>query len=390
MTEEVRRRVQGAVARVAADGTDPDSLLAVLGWIVQPRRSPDALRRACRELDAETPEQGLRAAAGMPRRGQLEAVEAAVGPWLRHGVRVALVGDPTYPDRLAAGWPDTDGPPLLAWRGEPVGDGPAVALVGARRATGYGGAVASWLSEGVARAGLRVVSGGALGIDAAAHRAALDAAGATTVVLGCGHGVPYPREHATAGGLFDRVVETGGSLVSELLPLQRPLPAHVRARNRIVAGLADAVVVVEGGATSGSLVTASAAADRGVPVLAVPGDVRAPGSAAPHRLLGEGAEPCTGPDDLLAAVGRARSVDSGVTDRGRPGATGPVTALPAQVHRVLAGAWPRPLPVDDLAAASGLPAALLLAALTRAQLVGEVAEGPDGVRLRRRPDATMS
>src|SRR5690606_1664623 len=129
---------------------------------------------------------------------------------------------------------------------------------------------------------------GAVGIDAAAHRAALESGGTTTVVLGCGHGVPYPRAHAVPGGLFDRVLDTGGALASELLPDEPPRAWQVRARNRLVAALVDVVVVVEGGARSGSLLTATAAADRGVTVMAVPGDVRAPGSVAPHRLLAEG------------------------------------------------------------------------------------------------------
>lgn len=389
MTVDAHRRARAAVARVAADGTDPGSLLAVLAWLVRPRRSPDALRRACRDLpaSAEPPALRLEAAAGVPTTAMLAAVEQAIEPWRSLGVRVALVGDASYPERLAAGWPDTDGPPLLACRGAPHPAVPAAALVGARRASSYGVGVAAWLAEAVGRAGIRIVSGGALGIDAAAHRAALDTPGGTTVVLGCGHGVPYPREHAAVGGLFDRVLEHGGSLVSELLPLQRPVPGNVRARNRIVAALTDALVVVEGGSTSGALVTASAAADRGIPVLAVPGDVRAPGSAAPHRLLSEGAAPCTAPSDLLDALGT-----------GGPSAAGPepeparprVTVLPDEVHRALADAWPRALRVDDLAAATGRPAPQLLAALTRAQLVGEVAEGPDGVRLRRAPDAAKS
>ncbi|MEX0869263.1 MAG: DNA-processing protein DprA, partial [Nitriliruptoraceae bacterium] len=138
-------------------------------------------------------------------------------------------------------------------------------------------------------AGARVVSGGAVGVDAAAHHASLASPGGTTVVLGCGHQVSYPRPHARTGGLFAQVVASAGTVCSELLPYEPPRPGAVRARNRVVAGLADVVVVVEGGTHSGSLLTASAAAEWGRTVLAVPGDVRAPGSQAPHRLLAEGA-----------------------------------------------------------------------------------------------------
>jgi DNA processing protein len=292
-----------------------------------------------------------------------------------------------------------------------VPSGPAVALVGARRATGYGQAIAAWLADDAARRGVTIVSGGAVGIDAAAHEAALEAGGRTVVVLGCGHAVPYPRPHTAPGGLFDRVLDAGGSLASELLPHEPPRPGQVRARNRIVAGLVDAVVVVEGAARSGSLLTADAAAERGRTVLAVPGDVRAPGSAAPHRLLTEGVAPCTGPADLLAAL-PARRIGDAHGDQ--PGASGPsagtadaaavgdrvgagvdppgaaskptvTTSLPGAVHALLATSWPRPVPLDRLATANGGGVPALLAALTRARIAGEVAETVDGVRLRRAP-----
>ena len=149
----------------------------------------------------------------------------------------------------------------------------------------------------------------------------------------------------------------------------------------MVAGLADAVVVVEGGARSGALVTANAAADRGIPVLAVPGDVRAPGSVAPHRLLGEGAAPCVEPSDVLAVV---RGGTSAPVPPAEPNST-PAGPLPADVAAVLAAAWPRPVRLDDLAVRTGRSVGTLLAATTRARVVGVLAEGPDGVRLRRAP-----
>jgi DNA processing protein len=226
-----------------------------------------------------------------------------------------LVGDPAYPSRLAEGWPDLDAPVLLAWRGEPPSTvGPGVAIVGARNATGYGTAVAELLATAVARAGGRVVSGGAVGIDAAAHAAALGLPGGTTVVLGCGHDVAYPVPHARRGGLFDRVLQDGGTLVSELLPEVTAHPGVIRARNRIVAGLAEVTIVVEGGGRSGALLTASAAADRGREVFAVPGDIMAPGSVAPLRLLAEGARACTGPADVLALMPAMRPTDQPALD----------------------------------------------------------------------------
>lgn len=313
--------------------------------------------------------------------------------WSRLGVVAAAVGDPSYPSRLSSGWPATGGPPLLAWRGPAAGlpAGPAVAIVGARRATSYGTGVAGWLAEAAAESGCAVVSGGAVGIDAAAHAAAVSAGGPTAVVLGCGHAVSYPRVHAVGGGLFDRVLDAGGWLYSELPPEARPHPSNVLARNRLVAGMVDAVVVVEGGERSGTLRTAAAALDRGVPVLAVPGDVRAPGSAAPHRLLAEGAAPCSGPRDLLELVGGVGSTEDGregtsLTSSGEAvGGTTSVSVLPDDVRGVLEDRWPRPVRVDELAERVGSSVGGLLGTLTRARMAGEIAEAVDGVVLRRAP-----
>ena len=194
-------------------------------------------------------------------------------------------------------------------------------------------------------------------------------------VLGCGHAVGYPHAHARPGGLFDHLVDAGGAIVSSYLPFTPPRPHVVRARNRLVAGLADALVVVEGGARSGSLVTAGHAADLGVPVLAVPGDVRQPGSAAPHLLLAEGAAPCREPADLLAAVGTS---PTGV-------AASVPSVLPPAVREHLAASWPRPIRLDELARRSRTSTGELLAAITAARVDGEVVEGHDGVRLRTAP-----
>jgi DNA processing protein len=175
------------------------------------------------------------------------------------------------------------------------------------------------------------------------------------------------------------VLGGGGAIVSELLPDAQPRPHNVRSRNRVVAGLADVVVVVEGREASGSLVTAGVAADAGIEVLAVPGDVRAAGSAAPHQLLREGATPCAGPDDLLAALRlelAARTADTTPTS---------VSVLPAQVLALLSEAWPRPVRTEDLAGRSDLGLGVVLAAVTRARVAREVVETAQGVRLTRPP-----
>jgi DNA processing protein len=381
-------------AAVAGAGTDPRLLVRILAWWCGPRRDPDQLRRRLRDGAASTAGPGptLATLVGDPDRPLREVAALVLGRWARRGVRACVVGDPTYPRRLAEGWPVTDGPVVLAWRGTPPADAaPGVAIVGSRRISDYGRDITAWLAASVSRAGARVVSGGAVGVDAVAHEAALELPGGTTVVLGCGHDVPYPAMHARRGGLFDRVLEDGGTLLCELLPEVRPHPGVIRARNRILAGLAEVVVVVEGGARSGALITAGAAAERGREVLAVPGDVRAPGSVAPLRLLAEGAAPCTGPADVLALLPRPSG--PGPSRGSRPSAASPdgpgdrspvaVMRLPDAVAGALAAAWPRPVSVDELARRSGEPPGALLAALTRARLAGEVEELHDGVRLTR-------
>lgn len=363
---------------VAAAGTDPD----LLADLVASMADREAQVRACvaTQLDAGAePAVALRRAVPARRLDDGPA-RAMARAWRDRGVQVALLGDRGFPPRLAT---VADPPPFLATRGDPAtGAGRAVvAVVGARNATAYGRGVAAWLAEAAAEAGAHVVSGGAVGIDAAAHGAAVDRPGGTTVVLGSGHDVAYPRAHAAPGGLFDRIVHAGGALRSELLPGCPPRAHRVRSRNRLVAGLADVVVVVEGGPRSGSLLTATAAVDRGVAVMAVPGDVRAPGSAAPHRLLGEGAVPCTAPADLLDALGVAAA---GTPQAGVPRPAGP-SVLPDPVRAVLAAAWPRPVALEELARRSGVAAGALLAALTRARVVGEIAQSVDGATLRRAP-----
>ena len=200
------------------------------------------------------------------------------------GVQAVCRHDATFPARLDD-LPDP--PPVLWFRGRAeLFDGPAVAIVGTRRASEYGLELAASLGRGLAAAGVTVVSGLALGIDSAAHRGALSAAGGrTTAVLACGADIAYPRRHAR---LYEEIAEQG-LIVSELSPGVPPFRWGFPARNRIMAALADVTIVVEAAERSGSLITATFAADLGRGVCAVPGRVTARNAAGSNRLLRDGA-----------------------------------------------------------------------------------------------------
>jgi DNA processing protein len=176
---------------------------------------------------------------------------------------------------------------------------PAVAIVGARACSGYGASVARSLGRELAGAGLVVVSGLARGVDGEVHRGALDAAGTTVAVLGCGIDRDYPAAHSE---LARRIAETG-LIVSEYAPGVEPAPWRFPARNRVVAGLCAAAVVVEARERSGALITADLALEEGREVFAVPGEITSALSAGTNGLLKLGATPLTAAGDVLASFG---------------------------------------------------------------------------------------
>jgi DNA processing protein len=177
---------------------------------------------------------------------------------------------------------------------------PTVAIVGARACSGYGAQVARTLGRELATAGVTVVSGLARGIDGEAHRGALDANGRTVAVLGCGIDRDYPAAHAE---LARRISESGG-IVSEYEPGVEPAPWRFPARNRIIAALADAVVIVEARSRSGALITVDLAMEIGRPIYAVPGEITSALSAGTNKLLQHGhATAITSVRDVLTALG---------------------------------------------------------------------------------------
>jgi len=216
---------------------------------------------------------------------------------VRLGIATLFHGEPGWPARLEclADAPDVlfvlGRRELLAERG--------VGIVGAREATREGAALTARLAARCAEEGWTIVSGLARGIDAAAHRAALDVEGDTIAVLGCGPEIAYPPENAP---LRERILRDG-LLVSEFAPGARPVAGNFPRRNRVLAALSDAVVVVESRLRSGALVTARYALDQGKDLYAVPGWPTAPGSAGPLQLLRQGARLVRDAEDLLEDLG---------------------------------------------------------------------------------------
>ena len=262
------------------------------------------------------------------------------------GFRFLGRSEPWFPPLLAA---IHDPPAGLFLRGDAGPEllaRPAVAVVGARACSGYGATVARSLGRELAAAGLVVVSGLARGVDAEAHRGALEAGGATVAVLGCGIDRDYPAAHAE---LARRIAESG-LVVSEYAPGVEPAPWRFPARNRIVAGLAAVTVVVEARERSGALITADLALEEGRDVFAVPGEITSSLSAGTNTLLKLGASPLTSAGDVLACFG--------IEPEG-----------PAPRHAFLELL---PATADELTRRTGLPAEEIARTLVELELAGLV------------------
>lgn len=235
---------------------------------------------------------------------------------------------------------------------------PCVAIVGTRAATPYGLRLARQFGASLGQGGCCIISGLALGIDAAAHEGALHAGGSTIGVLGGGHRRFFPPRNRP---LALRILEAGGAILSPYPPDQPAYPAQFLERNGVVAALADAVLVVEAPARSGALNTAGWAAGR-IPVLAVPGDVDRKHVQGCLALIRDGAILARNPDDVLEALGRPALLAAAPAPRPRDGAA-------ATLLTTLDGGA---MKLDDLVAAAGINAPAALAALTLLELEGAV------------------
>ena len=210
-----------------------------------------------------------------------------------HSVRILLLTDPAYPEALRE---IPDAPSLLFFRGTlHRSDLLSVGMVGSRTATPYGKAMAERFARDLTAHGLTVVSGGAAGIDTAAHQGAIAAGGRTVAVIGCGLDIVYPRQNEA---LFARILDNG-AIVSEYPLGAQPEAWRFPGRNRIISGLSEGTLVVEAGKTSGALITARYAAEQGRPVMAIPGNIDRPSSAGCNELIKEGAVPITEIEDIL-------------------------------------------------------------------------------------------
>jgi DNA processing protein len=275
---------------------------------------------------------------------------------------VVSSGGPGYPPLLAELY---DPPAGLYLRGGPpeILAQTSVAIVGARSCSPYGAQVARELARDLASAGVVVVSGLARGVDGEAHRGALAAGGLTVAVLGCGIDRDYPRAHAD---LARRVAESG-LIVSEYEPGVEPSPWRFPARNRIVAGLARATVVVEARRRSGALITADFALELGRDVFAVPGEITAGLSEGTNDLIRQGAIPLLAAADVLETLGI------------EPRATrGPPTGLSPEAEAVWGALRSGALSLDEISRTTGVGAAEVAVTLTELELAGLVA-GADGV-----------
>ncbi len=346
-----------------------------IGALVETFGSAELALKARRSLFARVA--GDRAARVRGAPELQNRVDQGLALGARLGMRVVTWSQPTYPSdllRLA------DPPPVLFLRGPGEFTDGAVAVVGSRRCTTRAKDLARKIAQALSARGVSVVSGMALGVDAAAHAGALEGAGATVAVVGRGADAPYPASHRR---LFSAILERG-LVVSEFLPGTPPLPHHFPRRNRVMAALARAIVVVEAGRRSGALITVEHALDLGRDVWAVPGPIDTPSCDGSNQLLAEGAVPLVSIRRFLREAGAGEdTVQARLPGVAHAGAREvPVRdTLAEPERRLLKSLHDGPLHVDQLAARSGVGAPTAMALLVRLELRGLVEQMP-GLRFR--------
>jgi DNA processing protein len=334
-------------------GIGPRRLRALLDVFGEPSAAWNAPPAQLRDagLDRRSLDSLLKARTELSLDQELEKVQRA-------GVQLLCWDDEAYPRHLRNIY---DPPPLLYVRGTlRREDEWAVAVVGTRRATVYGKEATRQLAGGLARNGITIVSGLARGIDAQAHRSAIDAGERTIAVLGCGVDVVYPPEHRNLA----HAIVGQGALVSEYPLGTRPEASNFPPRNRIISGLSLAVVVVEAGARSGALITANSAAEQGRDVFAVPGSIFQRGSEGCNRLIRDGATPALSVSDVLEELNLTM-----LEQQAEVRAVVPATDMEA---RLLDRLSPEPTHVDELCRTVDLPVSQVSSTLALMELKGMV------------------
>ncbi|QGN39996.1 DNA-protecting protein DprA [Klebsiella oxytoca] len=285
--------------------------------------------------------------------------------------------DPLYPPQLRA---ITDFPGAILVRGDPgLLSSRQLSVIGSRAHSWYGARWGKLFSESLARYGITITSGLALGIDGIAHRGALEGKGKTVAVLGNGLWDIYPRRHQA---LAEQITDNGGAVLSEFPFFTPPLPGNFPRRNRIISGLSAGVLVVEAALKSGSLVTVRCALEQGRDVFALPGPIGSPGSEGPHLLIKQGAIPVTAPEDIIDYWRDELSYLLHESDDANNCDNGPSAALP--FPELLANVGDEVTPVDVVAERAGQSVPVTVAQLLELELAGWIAAVPGGyVRLRR-------
>jgi DNA processing protein len=357
-----------AAALAALPGAGPVALARLLETAGGPRRAWELV--CAGEVAGPTRGAGSRRSwAESARQTDTEAQWAARAA---RGIQVTWLGASSYPAVLRS---DPEPPAVLFWRGDLRALGRRrVAVVGTRRCTPDGALCGAELGHDLAAAGACVVSGLALGIDAAAHRGALRSCGpgVTVGVAASGVDVPYPRSHA---GLWEEV-SLVGAVLSETPPGRPAQSWRFPLRNRIIAGLAEVVVVVESHRSGGTLHTVDAALDRGITVAVVPGAVRSSASAGTNALLRDGAVPVRNAEDVLELLGVFRSspAQAGGRRAGEPRELlGTAVLLPGDAA-VLGAVGYRPASLAAIVDGCGRPVAEVAGSLERLRVAGRVVE----------------
>lgn len=278
--------------------------------------------------------------------------------------RVLPIHDPAYPAGLKE---IPDAPLVLVARGVPLPEDKfSIAIVGSRRATPYGLALARRFARDLAARGLTVVSGGARGVDTQAHLGALDGEGRTVAYLGCGVDVSYPAENRK---LFQQIADGSGVLLSEFALGTRPEPWRFPARNRLISGSSLGVLVVESPIDSGSMITAREAADQGRDVFAIPGAIDSGRNAGCHKLIQDGAKLVETVDDILSELG-VLTLRAPELKIAAPQVAPAVANLPPDQRTVLDLLALQPKQAQALIAESGLNAPQISTILTMLEMKG--------------------